>query len=476
MMNYFLFGAVACVCIAGAALVAKRYGLGRRCGRAATGNALREMYGQYWSEVRALAQRRMLNAESDEEWLADIRARASASSRAVPRRLRTANTSQSVSDPVGTLRVAVFGLILDCRQKKLEAKSATMPALARQELYRDPLRKWLGDAELVASHRDMIMADPLGGAYPRAEDTATVARTTLIGQEARLLLARIEADRRSGSLKHQRLRRWMRWIPTLITGLDFCLLLYFFASVTRLHWADPQTARLVLVTVLAGTVAALSFGCSFWAGRRMRACKSHEGAVSFSELDTAAKATVGAAAAVIVGISVLMFIQIRTGVLYALGASNATAGLLASLAMTIMVGLVNFFALAVHALDGSDELAFLARLVGVIEHSRSARRTWWREALFHWAPRLGGATVVLVSLATGLYLLHPAVAVVFVAVPIWVVYHHIIHVVWGPSFQREERLSSWNTALGATVRRARPWSGFMTARSSPLQPDDADRV
>ncbi len=107
MMAYF-FGAISVACIAGAVLARKRYGLGKGCGKAAADDALREIYGQYWTEVRALTQRRMLNAPSDEDWLADIRARASASSGVLLRGHRAADAVPSAAahppQSVGNLR------------------------------------------------------------------------------------------------------------------------------------------------------------------------------------------------------------------------------------------------------------------------------------------------------------------------------------------------------------------------------------
>ena len=50
----------------------RRSGLGRQ-EKAAADEALCKLYRRYWAEVRALAQEHMLNAPSDEEWLADIR-------------------------------------------------------------------------------------------------------------------------------------------------------------------------------------------------------------------------------------------------------------------------------------------------------------------------------------------------------------------------------------------------------------------
>lgn len=43
----------------------------------AADEALRKLYRRYWAEARALAHERLIASPPDEEWLADIRARAS---------------------------------------------------------------------------------------------------------------------------------------------------------------------------------------------------------------------------------------------------------------------------------------------------------------------------------------------------------------------------------------------------------------
>jgi hypothetical protein len=54
----------------------RRYALGRGHEKAAADDALRELYGQYWAEVRTVTQTHLLEAPADEEWLAGIRERA----------------------------------------------------------------------------------------------------------------------------------------------------------------------------------------------------------------------------------------------------------------------------------------------------------------------------------------------------------------------------------------------------------------
>ncbi len=70
---------------------------------------LRKLYSQYWTQATALAQARMLEAPSDEQWLAEIRERAFASTgsdtvQRGPARLRAAGFSPAFATGYGRLR------------------------------------------------------------------------------------------------------------------------------------------------------------------------------------------------------------------------------------------------------------------------------------------------------------------------------------------------------------------------------------
>ena len=52
--------------------------MGRDHEKAAADDVLRNVYGQYWAEVKALTQTHIIEAPADEEWLAEVRARATA--------------------------------------------------------------------------------------------------------------------------------------------------------------------------------------------------------------------------------------------------------------------------------------------------------------------------------------------------------------------------------------------------------------
>jgi len=69
------FGALALI-VSGLYWGRRRYGPARGQEKPPPDDALRELYGQYWAEVRAATQTHLLGASADEEWLARIRERA----------------------------------------------------------------------------------------------------------------------------------------------------------------------------------------------------------------------------------------------------------------------------------------------------------------------------------------------------------------------------------------------------------------
>jgi hypothetical protein len=174
--------------------------------------------------------------------------------------------------------------------------------------------------------------------------------------------AQIEDDRAKGSRKHQRLPRWLGRIPQLVLVVDFCLLLYFFAGITDVDWASPLSADLVFAALLAVMVTVLAYGFLSFTGHRLRSHKDHSGAIAFSDLDSVTKVSACAAVVAIVVLSALMFTRMRTEVLYALGPHAWATALLIAVTLAAVSALANFLVMAVHALDGSDEVARLEAL------------------------------------------------------------------------------------------------------------------
>jgi WD40 repeat protein len=91
--------------------------------------------------------------------------------------------------------------------------------------------------------------------------------------------AQVAAETVRGSRKHQRPPGWIRLLPTLVLALDFGLLLYFFAGITGVNWANPSSAALAAVAS-AAMVTTLLCGFLGLAASRLRGHKNHSGSTA----------------------------------------------------------------------------------------------------------------------------------------------------------------------------------------------------
>ena len=240
--------------------------------------------------------------------------------------------------------------------------------LEREAQGADALRATQAELTIRAGHRAGIrVRHPDGGERPVAEvqrDEAAARR-------------RIEDETARGSRKHHRLPRWIGRIPVLVLVVNFCLLLYFFAGITDVDWQSPLSANLVFAVLLAGMVTVLSYGFLAFAGHRLRGYKDDSGAVAFTELDGLTQAAAWASVLGVAVLATLMFIRMRGEVLDALGRQAWATALILALALAVISALANFLVVAVHALDGSHEVARLnalsAALSGPLGQARQMR-------------------------------------------------------------------------------------------------------
>jgi hypothetical protein len=169
--------------------------------------------------------------------------------------------------------------------------------------------------------------------------------------------ARIEDERARGSRKHQRLPRWISHIPKLVLLVDLGLLLYFFAGITDVDWSSPWSPELAFAVLLSAMVTLLVFGFLAFAGYRLRGYKDHSGAIAFGDLDSLTRTACAAATTGMAVIATLMFIRMRTEVLYALGPQGWVTALVIAVVLAVVSLLANFLVVSIHAVDGSDEVA-----------------------------------------------------------------------------------------------------------------------
>jgi len=229
--------------------------------------------------------------------------------------------------------------------------------LEREARGADALRARQAELYTRAGYRTGIrVRHPDGGRRPVCEaqqDEAAARR-------------RIEDETARGSRKHHRLPWWIGRIPAVVLVVDFSLLLYFFSGITDVNWGSPLSAGLVFAVLLAAMVTVLSYGFLAFAGHRLRGYKDHSGAVAFTELDVLTKVACWASAAGIAVLATLMFIRMRAEVLDALGGSAWTTALVIALAVAVVSAMANFLVVAIHALDGSHEVARLNALSAAV--------------------------------------------------------------------------------------------------------------
>ena len=227
--------------------------------------------------------------------------------------------------------------------------------LSRRRRARRSLRAQLISAEYRMKER---VKHPDGGESPVAG----------IIEAEKAQREQIEKEIEHGSRKHRRAPRWMHWIPSYVLCFDFGLLLYFFAGITNVNWVNPMSMALGFAFVLAAMVTVLSYGYLSFAGHRLRGYKNHEGTVDPADLDGITKLMLGVAGLVIGVIATLMYMRMHTEVEYALSTNAGLSATVIAGALATVSLAANFLVVAIHALDGSDQVARLDRL------SAAARR------------------------------------------------------------------------------------------------------
>lgn len=268
-----------------------------------------------------------------------------------------------------------------------------------------------------AQHRS-AQAGPSSGASSQPQNLAETAREQRAQQRARALLiradyrlrdrvrhpdggrrtaveiqqdeaaqrAQIEGEKSQGSRKHHRLPRWLHRIPKLVLLFDFCLLLYFFAGVTDVNWSSPISAVLGFAVLLAAVVTVSSYGFLSFTGHRLRSHRDHSGAVRFDQLDGISAASSLVTLVVISVLAMLMFTRMQIEVIYALGPGSGGTATMIAITLAVIYAVANFLVVAVHALDGSDEVDRMERL-SAAAHRSLAKAHRMREQAAHQASR-----------------------------------------------------------------------------------------
>jgi uncharacterized membrane protein len=192
--------------------------------------------------------------------------------------------------------------------------------------------------------------------------------------------AQIEHETADGSGKHRRVPRWIGWIPRMVLCFDFGLLLYFFGGITNVDWTSPWSTALGFALILAAMVALLSYGYLAFTGHRLRGHKSHAGTVHPDEFDGFTWLIVAFAVVVITVIATLMYVRMHAEVGYALGSGAGLAVTVIAIVLAVITAAANFLVVAIHALDGSDQVERLERLSAAVRRPYAKAQRMREEA------------------------------------------------------------------------------------------------
>ena len=233
--------------------------------------------------------------------------------------------------------------------------------------------------EVRTAHRLTVKAEYLMKARVRHPDGGESPVDEILATE-KAQRERIEAETAAGSFKHWRAPRWIQWIPRFVLLFDFSLLLYFFAGITNVNWASPVSMELGFAFVLAAMVTVLSYGFLAFTGHRLRGHKNHAGTVHSEDLDAFTKVILCVATVVILVIAALMFLRMHAEVLGALGPQGNVVAIVIASALAVVSGAANFLVIAIHALDGSDQVARLEKLSAAAHRSYTKAQRMREEA------------------------------------------------------------------------------------------------
>ena len=194
---------------------------------------------------------------------------------------------------------------------------------------------------------------------------------------------RIDAEIAAGARVHRRLPWWFRLVPAATTALDGVVLYAFFAALFGIRLAFPQDARGVVAASFAVLGSAVTYLCLTLAGRALQGYRDPMGEISWRCLGRSTWLLTGAAVVVATALAVLMYARVSVEGQSSPFLSGGTVQ-----AVAVVFGVVsllgNLATVAVHALDGSVEAAFLRHagrlLRGWERRCRRAERTCGRVA------------------------------------------------------------------------------------------------
>ena len=183
---------------------------------------------------------------------------------------------------------------------------------------------------------------------------------------------KIDADEVGGSLRHRIVGTPTKVVTLIFLALiDFPVMLWLVSSVFNVDWTRPAGLRLVISVVLSFLGTAGAAWVLFHMGHIRRESKNARRELDWPNLSRSTKVSLFGVAALVVLISVVMFVRVFTeGVLSGLSGLALLLAVLVALIMLLSAALVFLTAFR----DGSPEQEDLAHYSAVIQQGR--RRQW----------------------------------------------------------------------------------------------------
>ena len=185
------------------------------------------------------------------------------------------------------------------------------------------------------------------------------------GRRAAIAQARIDRDEVRGSLRHRIVKRSTKVLTLMFLVLiDLPVMLWLVSSVFNVDWTDPVGLPLVISVVVSLLGTAGAAWVLHHMGRNRREHKNDRRELDWSRLSLAGRISLIGVAALVLLISVVMFLRVFTeGELSGLSGLAVFLAVLVALIMLLSAALVFFTAFR----DGSPEqedLAHYSRLYG----------------------------------------------------------------------------------------------------------------
>jgi hypothetical protein len=170
---------------------------------------------------------------------------------------------------------------------------------------------------------------------------------------------KVHREMTQGAKVHQRLPRILRAIPPVVALLDFLVLYSFCADVFNVERAHPMSGKGLIAVMLAALASGVAYAWLAMTGSALRGYRTAMGEVDWRTTGWTTRALLVIGLVVTAALAVLMYTRVAAEA-HAAGINN-TLALLLGVVFAVLSAAASLAVIAVHALDGSEDVAQLRR-------------------------------------------------------------------------------------------------------------------